>query len=215
LNGAAFYFFAVEWDVSPTTLLNSLFLSALIILVFIDYQHQILPNAITIPGAVAGILLSPFQSQGLYLDTIAFAIASKVGPDAPLSFLNWTGAALGALTGGGVLYLVARIHKVVHNLVARIREAVPKLQGLGMGMGDIKMMAMVGAFLGWRLALLTIFAGSFIGSIAGVFLILFHGRNLQSKLAFGTFLGIGAALALFFGPSFLRWYSSYLPIPIR
>jgi leader peptidase (prepilin peptidase)/N-methyltransferase len=69
------------------------------------------------------------------------------------------------------------------------------------------MMAMVGAFLGWRSALLTIFAASLAGSIIGLFLVLFQGKSLQHKLAFGTFLGIGAAAVLFFGVSILGWYA--------
>ncbi len=195
LNAAAFFVCAVKWGTQAPAFSNSLFLSVIIILVFIDYQHQILPNILTIPGAVAGIILSPFQSESLFLDRVTFSIASLFRPDNPGPVLNWTGSVFGAVVGGGILYLVALVYK-----------AVRKQQGLGMG--DVKMMTMVGAFLGWRLAMLTIFAGSFIGSIAGIFLILFHGRNLQSKLAFGTFLGIGAGLALFFGLPFLRWYAA-------
>ncbi len=77
-------------------------------------------------------------------------------------------------------------------------------------MGDVKMLAMIGAFLGWRLALLTVFAGSFLGSILAVFLIAFRGKSLQTKLPFGTFLGIGAAASLFVGLAFFSWYSSSL-----
>lgn len=69
------------------------------------------------------------------------------------------------------------------------------------------MMAMVGAFLGWRLGLLTIFAGSFLGSLVGLVLVSFHGRSLQTKLPFGTFLGAGAALALSYGLAFISWYT--------
>jgi leader peptidase (prepilin peptidase)/N-methyltransferase len=73
-------------------------------------------------------------------------------------------------------------------------------------MGDVKMMAMIGAFLGSRLAFLTMFAGSLLGLLAGIYLILFHHMNLQTKLAFGVFLGLGAALSLFCGLPFLQWY---------
>ena len=73
-------------------------------------------------------------------------------------------------------------------------------------MGDVKMIAMVGAFIGLRLAFLTLFAGSLLGTLVGIFLISFRNMNLQTKLAFGVFLGIGAALALFWGVPFLRWY---------
>ena len=195
LSGIAFFSCAAVWGVDPPAFLNCVFLSVIIILVFIDYQHQILPDVLTIPGAVAGMLLSPFQSHVFFMDRVSLGIATLLLPGNPLPAINWTGSIFGALLGGGILYFVAALYK-----------AVRKQQGLGMG--DIKMMAMVGAFMGWRLALLTIFAGSFIGSLAGIFLIAFRGRSLQTKLAFGTFLGIGAALSLFFGPSFLSWYAS-------
>jgi leader peptidase (prepilin peptidase)/N-methyltransferase len=195
LNGAAYYFCALRWETEPAAFLNSAFLSFLIILVFVDYQHQILPDVLTIPGALAGFLLSTFQSRDLFSDQIALYLAATLRPSNPEQVLNWIGSALGVLAGGGILFVVSLVYRIVR-----------KQQGLGMG--DIKMMAMVGAFLGWRMALLTIFAGSFVGSLVGVFLILFRGRNLQTKLAFGTFLGIGAALSLFFGPSFLRWYTA-------
>ncbi len=195
LCGGAFFLCASVWELQPPAFVNCAFLSVIIILVFIDYQHQILPDVLTIPGAIAGLVLSPFQEHGFFLDRANLGLASLLHPSNPSSALNWTGSILGAAVGGGILFLVAALYR-----------AVRKQQGLGMG--DIKMMAMVGAVMGWRLALLTIFAGSFVGSLVGVFLILFRGRNLQSKLAFGTFLGIGAAFSLFFGSSFLGWYAS-------
>jgi len=197
LSGAAYFSCAVQWGATPPSLVNALFLSVIIALVFIDYQHQILPNCLTIWGAGAGIILSHFQSKDLFLDPITLAIASLFPPDWPEWVLSWTRSAFGALVGGGILFLVAWLYKLVR-------------KHQGMGMGDIKMMAMVGAFLGWRFALLTIFAGSFVGSLAGIFLILFKGRSLQSKLAFGTFLGLGAWLMLFFGPAFISWYAALI-----
>ena len=76
----------------------------------------------------------------------------------------------------------------------------------GLGLGDVKMMMMVGAFLGYRLALLTILAGSLLGSVVGISMQLMGKANMQTKLAFGVFLGIAAAAALFWGIPFLSWY---------
>ncbi len=196
LCGAAFFFCAAKWGVAPPAFLNSLFLAAIIVLVFIDYQHQILPDVLTIPGTVIGILLSPFQATAFFSDKLSDRLAQLVPHGFP-NALNWSGSVFGALVGGGILLSVAKGYQAL-----RHRE--------GMGMGDVKMMAMVGAFLGWRLAFLAIFAGSLIGLLMGTFLIVFRGANLQSKLAFGTFLGIGAALSLFFGHSFFTWYASLL-----
>jgi leader peptidase (prepilin peptidase)/N-methyltransferase len=182
LGAASFLACASVWQFQSPTYVNSALLSAIIVLAFIDYDHQILPNVITVPGIAVGVALSPLQDPMLFEDPISEYVAGLLG-SFPIA-----GALAGAAIGGGLLWAVAAGY-----------ELVRKRQGLGLG--DVKMMAMVGAFVGWRLALLTVFAGSFIGSILGLFLVLFRGRNLQTKLAFGTFLGIGAALALFWGAS--------------
>jgi len=194
LTGLLFYACAAEWAFTPPTFVYSLLLALLVILVFVDYQHQILPNVVTIPGTIAGIMLSPFQAEGTHRDILTVASASALRPDGYENLLPWVGSALGALIGGGILFVVGLAYQLV-----RKRH--------GLGMGDVKMMAMVGAFLGWRSALLTIFAASLAGSMIGLFLVLFQGKSLQHKLAFGTFLGIGAAAVLFFGASVLGWYT--------
>jgi leader peptidase (prepilin peptidase)/N-methyltransferase len=195
LGGLGFVSCALRWDFAPATFLNSAFLASVLVLVFIDYQHQILPNVITIPGALIGMALSPLQSPEFFDDPFSHALARVVPAGDPLTSLPWAGSLLGVLIGGGILLSVGAAYRLI-----RHRQ--------GMGMGDVKMMAMVGAFLGWRLAFLTIFAGSILGSLVGVFLVLFRGKTLQTKLAFGTFLGAGAVLALFFGLSFLEWFTA-------
>lgn len=194
LTGVSFFACARIWGLQGPTFVNSLFIAALIVLVFVDYQHQILPNAITIPGIVAGIALSFFQTPDLYRDSISYGLASAISGEDPNVVLPAVAAILGAAAAAGLLFAVAFAYKLLR-----------KIEGLGMG--DVKMMAMVGAFLGWRLALLTIMIGSVLGSLVGIFLIVFRGKNMQSKLAFGTFLGSGAVVALFFGIRFLKWYT--------
>ncbi len=194
ITGLSFLACAMQWEFTSPTYVNSLFLALIIVLVFVDYQHQILPNIITLPGALVGILLSPFQAETVYRDFLTTAVMNAL-PWELSPPIHWTGAILGALIGGGILFVVGFVYQL-----ARRRA--------GLGMGDVKMMAMVGAFLGWRLAILTIFAGSFAGSVIGLFLILFKGKTLQHKLAFGTFLGAGAAAMLFLGLPLLGWYAS-------
>jgi leader peptidase (prepilin peptidase)/N-methyltransferase len=194
LAALAFYVNAAAWSFTPPAFVNSAFLSVILILVFIDYHHQILPNVLTLPGMAAGIVLSPLQAKGFFDDPVSNGLASLVSPAHADTALPWVGSVFGALIGGGILLLIGTAY-----------QALRKRQGLGMG--DVKMMAMVGAFAGWRLALLTIFIGSLLGSIAGILLVLFGGRTLQSKLAFGTFLGVAATIALFFGPAILQWYA--------
>jgi leader peptidase (prepilin peptidase)/N-methyltransferase len=193
LSGIAFYACAATWGFTPATFVNSLFLSAILVLVFVDYHHQILPNVITLPGVVAGIALSPFQSKVFYADSLGEAIAYRMSPVLGSMLLPWIGSILGALAGAFPLFLLGAAY-----------QAYRKRQGLGVG--DIKMMGMVGAFLGWQCALLTILLGSFLGAMVGIALIAFGGRTLQSRLAFGTFLGVGSAISLFFGSALIQWY---------
>ena len=85
-----------------------------------------------------------------------------------------------------------------------------KLRGVeAMGLGDVKMMFMVGAYLGWRLTILTIFIAVFSGSLAGIGMMLRRGsRNLQVMLPFGIFLGLGAVVSLLAGAYVVTWYAS-------
>jgi len=193
LSCLAFYCCARVWLFAPPTYVNSLFLAIIIILIFTDYNHRILPNKLTLPGVVIGILLSPFQTPEVYRDVLSWEVISLLGFTNTATVLPWIGSVLGAVIGGGILFLVAFTYEVV-----RRRQ--------GLGMGDVKMMAMVGAFIGWRLALMTIFVGSLLGTFVGILLILFRKMDTQGKLPFGVFLGIGSALSLFYGFFFAHWY---------
>ncbi len=193
LSCLAFYCCARVWSFTSPTYVNSLFLAIVIILIFTDYNHRILPNVLTLPGVIVGILLSPFQTPQVYRDILTFKVISLLGFENATAILPWIGSILGAIIGGGLLFLVAFTYEIV-----RRRQ--------GLGMGDVKMMAMVGAFIGWRLALMTIFVASLLGTFVGIFLILLRKMDTQGKLAFGVFLGLGSALCLFYGFSFVRWY---------
>ncbi len=155
LTALAFYACARTWSFEPPTFVNSLFLAVVIILIFTDYNHRILPNVLTIPGTVAGILLSRFQEHAFYHDLLSMRLASLLFPAHSQIALPWMGSVIGAIIAGGVLLVVSIAY-----------ELLRKKQGLGLG--DVKMMAMVGAFLGWPLAWLTIFAGSLLGSLLGI-----------------------------------------------
>ena len=193
LTGLAFYFCWKEWGPTPPAFVNTLLLSIIIVLVFTDYHHQILPNKLTLPGLVAGLLLSPFQTPLFYMDALSIKITSALGFGDSMLALSWVGSVFGAVIGGGGLFLLAFLY-----------EKLRKRQGLGMG--DVKMMAMVGAFTGYQLTILTILVGSLIGTIVGIFLILFRNMDLQTKLPLGVYLGIGTVFSLFFGLGFLHWY---------
>jgi leader peptidase (prepilin peptidase)/N-methyltransferase len=159
------------WYYGPGPLLASrlVFLAALIVLFAIDLEHHLLPNAVTLPGIVVGLLFSFFTEPG------------------PLSSL------IGIVLGAGVLYLIAEIYY-------RLRHEE------GLGMGDVKMLAMVGAFLGWKLTLVTLLMASLSGSVVGLALIVTRRGGMKYALPFGTFLALGAAVAATAGLPLLTWY---------
>jgi leader peptidase (prepilin peptidase)/N-methyltransferase len=110
---------------------------------------------------------------------------------------GWLSSLIGIIVGGGVLYLVAEAYY-------RVRHEE------GLGMGDVKMLAMVGAFVGWQLTLLTLMLASFSGTIIGLTLIVTKRGGMKYALPFGTFLALGAAAAATVGPAVLRWYLGLL-----
>ncbi|HEU4686461.1 MAG TPA: A24 family peptidase [Nitrospira sp.] len=111
--------------------------------------------------------------------------------------IGWLNAVLGVLIGGGILWILA--------------WASPYLFGKeGMGGGDIKLLAMIGAFLGWKSALLTILIGSLTGSIIGIVLIGLGVIKRDEYIPFGPFLVLGAVVAMFFAQPLLEWYQQLL-----
>src|SRR5215510_11685114 len=123
-----------RFGLTITTVGYFAFSAALVVITFIDLDHQIIPDVVSLPGAVAGLLFSLLS---------------------PLPTLTLWTSFIGALVGGGVLLAVALGYQLLTG-----RE--------GMGGGDVKLLAMIGAFLGWRAIPFTIFAASFVGSVVGV-----------------------------------------------
>ena len=103
---------------------------------------------------------------------------------------------IGAVVGGGSLWLIAEAYY-------RIRHED------GLGMGDVKMLAMIGAFLGWQLTIMTLVMGSLAGSVVGLVIIALRKGDMKYALPFGTFLAMGAALAATVGPGLLTWYLQF------
>jgi len=109
---------------------------------------------------------------------------------------GFTDAIIGAVAGAGVLWLIAWTYE-------RLRHQE------GLGFGDVKMLAMIGAFLGWRSMLLTLVIASFLGSIVGVSLIAAGRGDLGSRLPFGTFLALAAIVSALVGPEIIAWYAGF------
>jgi leader peptidase (prepilin peptidase)/N-methyltransferase len=195
----AILFAAVTWHdgLSFALPFDLAFAAAMVALIFIDAEHMILPNAITYPGMVFALitrLLLPYLAGPAHFDDLPQMLNWL--PGWPLWLVSLIGAVAGAIAGGGLLWFMG--------------YAWEKLRGVeAMGFGDVKMMFMVGAFLGWRLAFLTIMVGAVTGSIAGIAVMYKRGgRNMQMMLPFGIFLGIGAIVSLLFGSQIIHWYIS-------
>ena len=109
---------------------------------------------------------------------------------------GWLHSLLGILLGGGSLWLMAEVY-------FRVRHEE------GMGFGDVKMLAMIGAFLGWKLTLLTLVLSSFIGSVVGVGMIALKRGDMKYALPFGTFLAVAALIASAVGDQIVAWYASF------
>lgn len=174
-----------------------IFVTAITALIFIDAEHMILPNAITYPGIVFALVARvaiPYLMARPHFDDLPMLLNGMLA-GMPLWGASLVGALIGALVGGGSLWLMGWTWE--------------KLRGIeAMGLGDVKMMFMVGAYLGWRLTILNIFLAVFSGSLIGIALMLRQGkRNMQMLLPFGVFLGIGAIAALLVGSQIVEWYA--------
>lgn len=173
LTGGLFALVGFSFQLFAASAVYSLFVAALIVITFIDLDHQIIPDVISLPGIIIGFLCS-------------FAIP----------WLSWTDSLFGILLGGGSLWLVA----VLYEFLAK-KE--------GMGGGDIKLLAMIGAFLGWKAILPIIFISSLIGSLVGIPLMLVKKADSKLAIPFGPFLALGALIYLFWGPQLIDWYLGF------
>jgi leader peptidase (prepilin peptidase)/N-methyltransferase len=197
LTGLLFLGCYEVFGLTPEALKWTIFSAIMVVLVFTDLRDRILPDVVNYAGFGLGLALSFFVKP---FDGTALAIARRLfdfPPPAPI--LSFADALLGAAAGSGLLWLVSEVY-----FRLRGRE--------GMGLGDVKMMLMGGAFLGLKRTLLTIFAGSILGSLLGVTVILARRKGSDYELPFGTFLGMAALLVVFFGTPIVYWYQSLLVV---
>jgi leader peptidase (prepilin peptidase) / N-methyltransferase len=176
LTAVVFALHGLVFEPGALLVVRLAFAAALIVLAFIDLDHRILPNPITVGGVVAGVAASVFLPPGL------------------------KDALIGVAIGGGVLWAIG--------------EAYFRLRGIeGMGMGDVKMLGMVGAFLGWKAVLVTLVLASLTGAIVGVAMLRLRGNAMKYQLPFGTFLSAAAFVASLAGNELVTWYLSFYPSP--
>jgi leader peptidase (prepilin peptidase) / N-methyltransferase len=171
------------------------FSAVIVVLTATDIRERILPNAVNLVGFVIGLLFSlflvPIDGASLWLSDHIFDFPP------PRPALSFADGLLGAAVGAGLLWIVG--------------EGYFRLRGKeGMGLGDVKMMGMAGAFLGVKRTLLTVLLGSLLGSVVGIALVVAMRKGRDYELPFGAFLGAGALLVVYFGTPLLNWYQSLL-----
>ena len=173
VTGALFLAAFLVYGLTPLMVVRAAFLCALVVLFMIDLEHQILPDAITLPGVVLGLAASFLLPPG------------------------WQSSLIGLAVGGLFPFLVA--------------EAYFRLRGReGMGMGDFKMLAMVGAVLGWPLVWIVLILSCLLGIVIGGGALLVTRRGLATRIPFGTFIAVAAGVAVLAGDPMLALYERML-----
>jgi leader peptidase (prepilin peptidase)/N-methyltransferase len=171
------FFLAVyrQFGLSQATFVYCVLISGLIVATFVDFDFQIIPDEISVGGIVAGLLFS-----------FIFPFLQHV----PTHLLGLRQSLIGAVVGGGALWILGCLGDFLFK-----KES--------MGGGDIKLLAMIGAFLGWKLALLSLPLASVVGAIVGIIIKI---RTKESVIAFGPYLALGAVLGLFWGKQILTYF---------
>ena len=150
------------------SLIFFIFTAVLIVITFIDLDHQIIPDVLTLPGIPVFFLLAIFVVK-----------------------IPWLEALIGLLIGGGVLFAIAFVY-----------ELLTKHEG--MGGGDIKLLAMIGGFLGWKSLIFILLFSSFSGAIVGIAAMIIKKQDMKYAVPFGPFLSAAAVAYLFWGNAFMR-----------
>ena len=145
-----------------------IFTAVLIVITFIDLDHQIIPDILTLPGIPIFFLAAIFLLK-----------------------IPWLEALLGLLIGGGILFTIAFVYELISK-----RE--------GMGGGDIKLLAMIGGFLGWKSLMFVLLFSSFSGAIVGITAMIINKQDMKYAVPFGPFLSAAAVAYLFLGDAFMR-----------
>ena len=174
----------VEFGLSINLPIYIMFASSLIVMSFIDFEYKIIPDVLDCPGIVLGLALSivhpamhilPQPWDRLFASPAIASMADSLS---------------GIILGGGLLYMLGILGQAIFK-----KEA--------MGFGDVKLLAMIGAFLGWQMVLLTILISAFAGSVVGIIAKL---RTGGSYIPYGPYLAMGAIVAIFEGDRIISWY---------
>lgn len=166
LFSVLYWRYGIDWVLLPYLTLTAI----LIAITFIDLDHQIIPNKINL-----------------------FALGGFLVFNIILGYINWAVSLLGALIGGGFLFLLVILSK-----------------GAAMGMGDVKIMAVLGLYLGWTSIILTLLLSFIIGGVFGVLLLALKIKGRKDAIPFGPWIAIAAFITIVFGSNILTWYIGLL-----
>lgn len=157
-------------------------ISIFIALVFIDLDVQLLPDVLDLPGIAIGVAIGALRAG----DRLPLVVSS-----------SWIDSLIGAAAGAGILYALS----VAYRLIRKVE---------GMGLGDVKMLGMIGAVVGWQAVAPVLFVASIVGAVFGIALAMRREEGLQAALPFGIFLGLATLAVMFFGDTLFEWYRSLL-----
>ncbi len=197
MNGLFYAWIVNEFWIGGEAFLVMALCSSLIVITFIDVDFQIIPDVITLPGILLGISIAPFFMASL-TDPLPFYL-DQLLPHMRPHLRNFLNSVIGMLCGALPLLTIGWIWEKLRHVEA-------------MGGGDVKLMGMVGSFLGWKGALLTIMLGAFAGSLVGLTLIVLKRHKVNRIIPFGPFLALGAVATAFYGNDIISWYVGLLHV---
>jgi len=183
LTSILFLIIFFRYGLTCEFLIYAFLVSLLIVMTFIDIDYMIIPNQIVILGLIAGfglIIYNYWYPMDIYLDDY------------------WWNPLLGVLVGSGFLVLVS----ILGLLVYKSNEV--------MGMGDVKILAPIGIFLGWRMTIVALYVSVITAGIVSIILIALGNKERKSKLVFGPFIALGTYIAIIFGQELLDWWIVYV-----
>ncbi|MBI2265811.1 MAG: prepilin peptidase [Armatimonadetes bacterium] len=170
LTGLGVGFLFCRLGLSLEFFVSALFFALLVVIFFIDLDHQLILDSTSFLGIALGLLSSLFR--GIFWDAL-----------------------IGVLVSAALFYVIAIV-------------SVRAFQKEGMGGGDVKLAALIGAFLGWKLALLSFFVSFFLGAVVGIALMAARIIRRKEYIPFGPFMAVGAMVAYLWGAEILNWYFS-------
>lgn len=190
-TGAALWLVYARFGLTPAGAKAAVLVAALIVLTVTDLRERVLPDRITYSGIAVGLALAFWVPVD---DGTAALLWRWLGADSVAPVVtSLVDALLGGLFGAGLLFALGEVWYRVRGVE-------------GMGLGDVKMMGMVGLFLGLKLTVLTLLLGSLVGTVVGGLFILLAGKGRQYELPLGTFLGLAALVAVYWGRALIAGY---------